>query len=532
MECSSEFIDYTQTGYFSKMITDYIAADEKLQSFYKHPASIDGIKSAIDERKQFITDRSLLVSGLQKQYSGTEISIPVKNNIEALLSENTFTVCTAHQPNIFTGPLYFIYKILHAVQLAEFLHKQLPAYNFVPVYYMGSEDADLEELGHVYINNEKHQWKTEQTGAIGRMKVDKALVKIIETISGQLMVQPFGNEIMVLIKDCYKDGVSIEQATFTLVNELFAEYGLLILLPDNASIKKAFIPVIEKELMQAFSHTAVEETIGQFPAEYKLRATGRELNMFYLNEGSRERIEMAGDEWSVINTGIKFTKDELRNELHMYPERFSPNVILRPVLQEFILPNVAFIGGGGEIAYWLQLTKVFEAVAVPYPVLVVRNSFMLVEKNYVQILKSLQLKPANLFKSSLDILNELVKRDTSIQVSLEKEMEQLEEFYQQVKVIAGQADITLQQHTEALKVAALKKISSLEKKILRAERKKFDAQQRQLNKLLLHLFPNDNLQERVENIMPLYARWGRNFIQTIYEKSLSLEQQFRILLEK
>jgi len=531
MNNTAQFISYKQTGYFSKMVTDYIAGEEKLRPFFNHPVTKDGIKAAIEKRISFPTDRQLLVEILSRQYQDVELNGRQKHYLQQLSSDNTFTICTAHQPNIFTGYLYFIFKILHIIKLAEELQIEIPEQNFVPVYYMGSEDADLDELGHVFINGEKFEWATKQTGAVGRMKVDKALIQLIETVSGQLLVFPFGAEIIALMKQCYKEQVTIEQATFKLVNELFAAYGLLILLPDSDLVKRAFIPVIKKELTTRFSNKAVEKTVSQFPAVYKAQASGREINLFYLLDNKRERIEQSGETFLIINTTLKFTLQQLLQELNDHPERFSPNVILRPVLQEFILPGIAFIGGGGEIAYWLELKKVFEAVEVPYPMLIVRNSFMFVNKESQGIVEKLKLDYVGLFKPALEQLNQLVQRDSVVQLDLEKEKQQLTELYEQLKNISGSIDVTLKTHTSALFTQALNKINALEKKMLSAERKKFEAQQRQLQKLRKELFPNNNLQERVVNIMPFYAAWGKNFIEMIFDNSKGLNQEFGIILE-
>lgn len=536
MDCTASFLSYGQTGFFSKIALDYISRAAPLKPFYKHPVSPDGIKAAIADRKQFATNRPLLVTVLQKQYAAADTSKPVAANIELLSRENTFTITTAHQPNIFTGPLYFIYKILHVVKLAEELKAQLPENNFVPVYYMGSEDADLDELGHIFVDGQKYQWDTKQTGAVGRMKVDKALVKLLDDVNGQLAVHPCGAEIIALMKDCYKEGVTIEQATFKLVNHLFADYGLIILLPDNAELKGSFTPVIQKELLEEFSQVAVQETISQYPEGYKAQASGRELNMFYLEGNKRERIEMQKDVtgnvgWSVVNTDLKFTKDEIITVLNEHPERFSPNVILRPVFQEWVLPNIAFIGGGGEIAYWLQLKKVFETLQVPYPLMVVRNSFMFVSKEMQVLANKLKFDQADLFQPELTLINQLVKRDSRQRLSLAVEMEQMTSLYQQLKSLAGGIDATLGNHTEALQKQALKKLAALEKKMLRAEKQKFEAEQRQLKKLKSTLFPNNNLQERIDNLMPYYATFGKGFIQMLYNHSKGLEQVFGILKE-
>jgi len=528
---------YWETGFFSKIVVDYLKGEKQLQPFYKHAFSTEGIKAAIADRKKYPTNRGLLVEELQKHYGNINAGKKVKENIDLLLSENTFTVTTAHQPNIFTGHLYFIYKILHAIKLCEFLKEQIPTSDFVPVFYMGSEDADLEELGHIYINGARHEWKTNQAGAVGRMKVDKALIKMLDEIAGEITVQPFGKEIIDQMKACYTEGLTIEQATFKLLNELFGEYGLIVLLPDNAGLKKAFIPVVEKEMAEGFSHKAVEETAAKFPKEYKLQAGGRELNLFYLKDDMRERIVVENfpqgpaGKFKIQNSKLEFDKAGIIEELHAHPENFSPNVILRPVFQEMILPNIAFIGGGGEIAYWLELKKVFEAVNVPYPVLVLRNSFLITEKRSIAATKKLGFTVTDLFKQENELITVLVKRDSEVQLSLEKEKQEIRDLYAKLKTTAGAVDITLQKHTEALQALALNKIEVLEKKMLKAEKKKFEAQQRQLNKLKTQLFPNNSLQERIENLMPFYAKWGKDFIKALYKHSLALEQEFMILEE-
>jgi bacillithiol synthase len=531
MNATSTAIAYGETGFYSRIMLDYLDGAEELKNFYSNPVSIEGIRAAIQNRTSYPTNRKLLVDVLEKHYSPENATTLQLQNIKLLHSQQCFTVTTAHQPNIFTGHLYFIYKILHAVKLCEKLKAEMPENDFVPVYYMGSEDADLEELGHIYINGVKHEWKTNQTGAVGRMKVDKALIQILNDIAGEITVHPHGSEIINLMKACYTEGATIEHATFKLVNALFGEFGLIIILPDDADYKKAFIPVVEKELKEQFSYPIVEETVAQLPKQYKVQAGGRELNVFYLKDDVRERIEKVNGQWTVVNSELSFSEQEISEELKNNPERFSPNVILRPVFQEMILPNIAFIGGGGEIAYWLELKKVFEALDVPFPVLILRNSFLLAEKMHFEKVAALGFAIGDLFKPENELMNVLVKRDSEIQLSLQNEKLAIKIFYADLKKTAGAVDITLQMHTQALEKLALRKIETLEQKMLRAEKKKFEAQQRQLLKLKHQLFPQNNLQERIENFMPFYAKWGKDFIRTIYNNSLGLEQDFVILEE-
>ena len=522
-------VSYESTGFFSKLVSDYIAGDDKLRGFYKHPVSIEGIKASILARKSFKTNRKLLVDELTKQYEGIHLNALQDQNLQSLLGEDTFTITTAHQPNIFTGPLYFIYKIIHVIKLADELKIQFPEYDFVPVYYMGSEDADLDELGYINLNGERLTWQTKQTGAVGRMKVEKPFLQIIDSIQGQIGVHPFGEELINLFKQCYSLGKTIQQATLELVNTLFAAYGLLIVIPDNANLKQRFNSVVKKELAEQFSNKAVTETINELSKHYKAQAGGRELNLFYLIDDKRERIELINKNYTVSSLNKHWNLDEIMQELELHPERFSANVILRGLFQETILPNIAFIGGGGELAYWLELKKVFEAAQVPYPMLILRNSFLIVKNSYAERIEKLGFTIEDFFADETSLINELVYKNSTNKLSLDTEIEGIKAIYNQIKNTSYSIDTTLLPHIDSLQKETLRKIHELEKKILRAEKRKFNDQHHQITNIKKSLFPHGNLQERVDNFSSYYALEGKEWLQTIYDYSNGLEQTFCIL---
>ena len=523
------YLHYQQTCYFSKTIVDYLNKKESLQPFYQHEVSIEGIKAAIQQRQGFQQNREVLVNVLNEQYSGLPLSSPVEQNIQLLLEPNTYTITTAHQPVIFTGPLYFAYKILHAVKLAETLSQQLPEHHFVPVFYMGSEDADLDELGTMNVDGKEYKWKTKQTGAVGRMKVDNAFINLLQQLENQVSVFPFGEELIQIFKRCYRFGATIQQATLEVVNELFGEYGVVVLIPDNKNLKHLLGKVFIKEIEEQFSHKEVEKTLAQLSKLYKVQAGGRDLNLFYLWDDSRERIEKDGNDFIIQNKNLRFTKMQLIEEVNQYPERFSPNVILRGVFQETVLPNIAFIGGGGELAYWLELKAVFEAAQVPYPVLVLRNSFLFINVKEAKKIYQLHFTPTDFFKDSLTLTNDLVKRVSNNVIIIEDEIQEAKNLFHKLQQLTAKVDVTLSEHTQALSALTEKKLIALQKKIQREERRKYATQQQQIEAIKQQLFPNKNLQERVENISGWYARYGKHFIDMIYKNSLSLEQQFTII---
>jgi len=529
MNGTEQRLHYRQTGAFSKLVLDYLDDSPELRAFYSHRPDMDGIKKAIADRKGFSTNRKVLVDYLKKQYEAVPVSDEVKQNLELLLKENTFTVTTAHQPNLFTGPLYFIYKILHAVKLAGELKQQLPENNFVPVYYMGSEDADFEELSHFTINGVKYQWTTEQSGAFGRMIIDKHVTKLIDEISGQLLVQPHGREIAEALRNCYKEKTSIQDATFAFVNFLFAQYGLIVLIADAKELKQLMLSVFEDELLNRRSAKLVAQTTAELEKQYKVQAGGREINLFYFDEDMRERIEAKGDGFAVANSTVQFSKEEMLKGLKEHPERFSPNVILRGLYQETILPNIAFIGGGGELAYWLELKAVFENYQVPFPVLILRNSFLVAEEQWNKKISKLGFTMADFFLPEQELMNLLVNREAGKKIKLNGAFTQAEELYEALKQQAEAIDPTLSQHVDALKTKALYRLQELEKKLLRAEKRKFTEQQRKIQHIKQILFPGNGLQERKESFLSFYATYGKAFIAQLHQHSLALEQEFIVL---
>jgi bacillithiol biosynthesis cysteine-adding enzyme BshC len=533
MDCISTRLPHRETNHFSKIILDYLDHAESLKPFYVHQPSLKGIEQAISSRKNIATNRKVLVAELKKHYAGTACSDRAAKNIELLVSENTFTITTAHQPNIFTGPLYFIYKILHAIKLSEYCNASLQGFNFVPVFFMGSEDADLDELGHFHLYGEKIIWNTKQKGAVGRMKIDKEFLKLVEQTEGQLTVLPFGSEIMSLIKHCYKEGVTIQDATFELINTLFGEYGLLVLIPDNANLKRLAVEIFKDDLLNETASVIVEKTAGKLDAAgYKLQANPREINLFYLKDDLRNRIERVKNKYVIRESHLTFDEKEILSELNDHPERFSPNVILRGLFQELILPNLVYIGGGGEIAYWLQLKDLFNHYKIPYPVLLLRDSFLIVERKWQEKISKLGFSVDDFFLSEQELLNKLVARETKNKIGLNGDLTEIGNFYDSLHKQAIAVDASLGKHVEALRSQSIYRLQELEKKMLRAEKRKFSDQQNQIKTIKEKLFPQDDLQERIDNVMYYYAKWGRDFLRKVYEHSLSLEEEFVVLTEK
>lgn len=521
-------VPYAGTGYFTRTVTDYLSGSEQLKPFYAYAPDSSGIEKAIKDRANFPVNRQLLFDTLTQQYSQLKKHEKVTQNIELLKAENTFTVCTAHQPNLLTGYLYFIYKILHAIKLAEQLKEKYPDKNFVPVYYMGSEDNDLDELGTFRYNGNKYIWDGDgQTGAVGRMNTTalKTLLNNVFKLFG-----PPGNkldELKEILANAYLSHPTIGSATQYLVNELFGRYGLIVLDPDDAGLKKEYINVMQDDLLHETPYSVVSAQIEKMPV--KAQAHPRPINLFYLKDDIRERIEKHGEEWTVVNTEIKWTKEQLLEELNTHPERFSPNVILRGMFQETILPDVAFIGGGAEVAYWLQLKTVFNHYNVFYPVVLLRQSVMWVKPHEAKLIKQLQLSVNDVFAEEHLLVRNYVAANSQADLQVTSEAAAMEQIMAQLKQKATTIDVTLKASAEAALTKIKYQLQVLEKKMLRAEKKKMQVQLQKIARMKTALFPNGGLQERVENFTDYYLHYGHSFFDVLKDAMQPDKQQFLII---
>ncbi len=554
MKFNATQISYRSTELFSALINDYIETKGTAQSFVNYAANKEGYKKAIEQRASFPTNRKVLVEVLQNQYTqlakevndasvlnsnnnnalnnslnNIETFKLVNDNVNLLLKENTFTVTTAHQPNIFTGPLYFIYKIVHAIQLAAELNKQFTQHNFIPVYYMGSEDADLQEVGSYNLAGEAYQWNTKQKGAIGRMKVDDELIKLLQNLEGYWSVQPEGKEALEVLKEAYTKGKTIAEATLYLVHAFFGKYGLVVIQPDDTKLKSLFIEMMEMELRTGFSQKAIQSTKEKLASTYHVQSDGRDVNLFYLKDNTRARIENKEGTYIVVDTDISFTEEEIVKELHANPDRFSPNVILRGVYQETILPGVAFIGGGGELAYWMELKNVFNEVKVHYPILQLRNSFIFMNEKQTAHWNSLGFSLEDVFKPLLELELDYVKNQTKENLALTNHITSLNDLYASIQQDVIKIDTSLGDHAKNLSIQAQKKLALLEKKMIRAEKRKQQTSIDRIQAIKGSLFPKNSLQERVENFSEWVGAYGWDWVEAVLENSTTLNPSFTII---
>jgi len=521
-------IPFRATNYFSAFICDYLEEHADLKPFYNRFPTLDNFATQIEEKQISVTNRTVLVDTLQKQYQNISASEVTAENIELLQEQNTFTITTGHQLNLFTGPLYFLYKIISTINLCEELRAKHPEQNFVPIYWMATEDHDFEEINYFNFKGSKVEWDRDFGGAVGELSTE-GLKDVFDEFSKNLGLGKKATYLRELFEKAYVGHSNLADAIRYLVNELFGKYGLVVLDANDSGLKQLFVPYIKQELLQQTSFKAVSKTIAVFPNDYKVQVNPREINLFYITKGVRERIVYEDGLYRVNNTDISWVREELLKHLGEVPERFSPNVLLRPLYQEVVLPNLCYIGGGGELAYWFEMKEMFNEFGVVFPMLLLRNSALIITEAQQKKFDKLKLFTSELFLKQTDLIAQKTKELSELNIDFSKQKEFLKNQFKALYELAEQADKSFVGAVAAQEKKQLNGLEALEKRLLRAEKRKFKEKLNSYTSLQDELFPNQSLQERNTNFSELYLEYGNELIPMLKKGLNPLKYEFVVV---
>ena len=527
-------MDYTTTRRVQPIVLDYLADAEALREHRQFPFTAAGLLEAAQERQFPTSSRQVLTAALQRQYAGIAVDDEVKKSLARLAEEGTLTISTGHQLCLFTGPLYVPLKIMNAVRMARDL-SQLSGKAVIPIFWLATEDHDRAEIDHAWVYGKKLEWKGEAAGdpprrvggAVGRMKLT-GIATVLAELDSLLGNTTRADELRTLFKECYREDHTLAQATRLLVNALYGRFGVVCVDGDDPSLKRLFAPVIREELLNQVTERTVRYANGKLAAHYPEQAHVRSINLFMLGDGDRNRIDTEGDGFKVVGEERRSTMDELLGLAEHAPEVFSPNVLLRPIYQETVLPNVAYIGGGGEVAYWLQLRWLFQGLRVPMPVVALRTSALFLNATDNDRLTQLGLSVEDLFRPIDELNGELAARLSTIDTDLSSQREALNELYEALAQRAKAADVTLEGSVRGEAQKAMKGIEAIEGKLLRAAKREQELALQRLAKLHDRLFPEGALQERRDNFIPFYLEHGPAFFDRLLELD-PLQKKFSVL---
>jgi len=513
------FLNATQFGKFSQLIEDYLLQTNETEHFYALFPNEENLVTQTRQKLEKYPNREKVADIFKAQLSEIDLQSAQVENLEKFTFSNTVTVTTGHQLNLLTGPLYFFYKILQTIKCCEELNTKHQEFNFIPVFWMATEDHDFAEINHFHYKNHKISWNQSQKGAVGRLELNE-IEKVFDEFEKILPPSTNTDSLKALIQDSYLSSANLKEATLKLVQQLFGHYGLLMIDGDDRELKKLMIPAFEEDLLQHTAYKVVLETNEKLiQKKYNIQVNPREINLFYLGNGKiRERITEENGIFYVVDSEYEFTKDEILRELKSHPEKFSPNVILRPLYQETILPNIAYIGGGGEIAYWLQLKDFFQSQHILFPILIVRNSALLINEKQKSKLEKLEIEFKNLFQPLYQIVNENIMQHSQTDIDFGHYESRLRGLFKELNVKAAETDVTFSNMVKAQEKKQLDGLEKMLKRLVKAEKRKQSERVERIERVYGEIFPNGNLQERFVNFSQVWMDYGEEFVKEVMDE--------------
>ncbi|MER3523159.1 MAG: bacillithiol biosynthesis cysteine-adding enzyme BshC [Ignavibacteria bacterium] len=518
MDC----IDYRQlpasAGGFSQLFLDYVYNFDAVRQYFTHNfrgnAPYEAMIATAAARP---LDRGTLTRVLREQntvFGGTQ---PTFDNIALLQKPTTLAVVTGQQVGLFGGPLYTIFKTVTTIKLAERLKAKFPSYDVVPLFWLEGEDHDFLEMNNIALLDHENKPVTieylhgetapeRNLGPIGELTFNDALTKTFERLDAALPKTEFTPEIISALKSCYTVGTTFNRAFARWMNFLFADHGLVFLSSNHPDLKRLLSPLFVKEIAE-FPKTSqlVIAQSAELEERYHAQVKPKSLNLFMFHKGGRYLIQPREreEDFSLKGTRHFIQRDELLRIAHETPELLSPNVILRPIAQDMLLPTVAYVAGPSEIAYHAQLKPVFEFFGVPHPIIYPRASASFLEERLLHAME----------KYGLDILQVMENPDTvATRVSEHISSIKLDDLFanangtmrtalNEMKYALKEIDPTLIGALENVLAKLDQNMNVLKEKSIAAQKRKNETALRQIEKAANGLLPNGNLQEREVNVL-------------------------------
>lgn len=526
-------IPYSDVEQFSQTDIAYAQQKDELVKFAKYTPALDQFARIIEDKSQEAIDREVVYEVLSEQYAqyvtDTSSALPL---LKQLKDENCFTVITAHQPVLFTGPAYVAYKIISAIKLAQDLRSRYPEYQFVPLFITGGEDHDFEEMDHTQLYGKTIQWVNEETGPVGRMSTE-SLVPALEALREILGDSPTAQKVYDIFLKTHTQHKTYSVAFADLINALFGELGIIVANMDDPRFKEKMKDIFRDELLNHHSSEYVRSTQKEIEAAgFSPQAYAREINLFYLDKGLRNRIEKENGAYKIVDTDRQFTEEEMLDTLEHHPEKFSPNVVIRPLYQERIFPNLAYIGGGGELAYWLERKSQFEFFGINFPMLVRRDSCLWIDRGSVKKMQKLDLPVTDFFQPAVEQIKAFVQKNAEHEFSLSAEKNQLEEIWNQIAQKAETIDPTLKGAAAAEGKNQIKAMEKIEDRLRRTEKQKHEVALGQIESIRSKLYPDGGLQERVVNFLEFYLRTPKEYFDILFQAFDPLDMRLKVLVDE
>ncbi len=527
------FINYADLPDQHQLFTDYVYNFDKVKGYYKYNFRDKEEYLKLFKKRAEMQDenRGTLSAILQNQYQNRQISEISAKNLSLLREKTTLAVVTGQQLGILGGPLYTFYKIITAIKLCNNLNERYDDFHFVPMFWLEGDDHDFEEVKSINIIDENNNLKKisyedeipeeENKGSVGFLKLNQDINRFFDELNTELRDTEFKNEILNKLKSFYSEGRTFKDAFRDLIFWIFDEYGLIIFDPQDTEVKKLLTPIFKKEISGFRAHSEkLVNVSAKLEEEYHAQVKVRPINLFFHTDEGRYLIEPVENDFRLRRKRKKFSYEELQSLIEKEPQRFSPNVLLRPICQDYLLPTAFYIGGPSEIAYFAQVAPLYSLYQVEPPIIYPRSSATILEKNIISLLEKYELNMEEVFTNPDTLKNKVLTiiSPNSLDDIFSQVSNEIELTYDRLKERLFEFDKTIADASTKYRQKSTHYLDELKGKALDAQKKKHEVTLRQVEKLNTALFPASKLQEREINFIYFAYRYGTEFIKTLFDE--------------
>ncbi|MGE5364633.1 MAG: bacillithiol biosynthesis cysteine-adding enzyme BshC [Bacteroidota bacterium] len=525
------YLNFSDIPGQNNLFLDYLYEFENVSEFYnglnyRDPETYYRVFKSQCEKTR--PHRKKLAEILSEQYKDSNPAGITLKNIQLLSSQNTVAVVTGQQLGLFGGPLYTFYKIITAIKLCSHLRNIYTDYSFVPVFWMEGDDHDFREVAGVNILDQANeiekliyddnQPSEVNRGSVGRITFGPGINEVIEKLNNLLRDTDFKSKLVGLLGTFYKEGRTFKQSFRDLLFHFFDEFGLIIFDPQDKQIKEILRDIFKKEINNFRNHTdELVKRSARLEELYHAQVKVNPVNLFYNDDDGRYLIEPVDDQFRLKGKRKRFSREELLELIDASPERFSSNVLLRPICQDYIFPTAFYVGGPAEISYFAQLIPLYGFYDIPQPIIYPRSSATILEKGLINVMDKYSLGLKDLFMDK-KTLHEKVLRDISgdgTEILFNKAVDAVNDSMERLQERLNEIDKTLNDSAVKTREKIQQGLEILRNKTMAAEKKKHESTIRQLDKLSNILYPLQNLQEREFSFIYYAHKYGLDIIKQI-----------------
>jgi len=508
----------------------YVGLSQDALSFYPHRPTLEALIRAADEVRPGVFPRQEIAEILRRQNESFGGSDPVRRAIADLAKPDSVAVVTGQQIGLFTGPILTVYKALTALRLSEELHRR--GFNSVPIFWMASDDHDLAEITRLTIPGPGSELQvldsrellfgtTEMPPRpVGTIGLPETIRQVIDAY-GDSFVGEWSDEIRSRLTSACQPGTTLADAFGRLMAELFRDRGLILFDPRDAGAKMLATPVIQKALVETeMLRSQLAErsrALQDSGLEAQVAILPHSTMVFFEEEGERRLLVTRDGEFVSKDTSRHFQLEELLSLTESAPERFSPNVLLRPLVQDHLFPTVAYVGGPAEVSYFAEIEPLYRFYGRPMPVVWPRASFTILAAETRAAMERYALRLEDCFQGERHLVRQILKgQPARSEVLLAELAGCADRGIEELKPAVASADSSLGPAAETIRRKLLHRVSSLRAKFVSFELRQNSTLRGELLHLLNRCYPNGNLQERELGVHYLLAQLGPQLLDTLY----------------